>query len=69
MLIKSDSTWNGPEPGDFGSVQQQLGAWIAIAFFAVARFLIYIDQRIRSEGWELRLRLQAAGRDIDGGRG
>ena len=69
MLIRSDPTWSGPGTGAFGSLKFQLGVWIAIAFFAVARFLIYIDQRIRSEGWELRLRLQAVGRDLEGGRG
>lgn len=37
------------------------GIWIAAAFFAVVRFLTYIDQRIRLEGWEVELRLRAAG--------
>jgi hypothetical protein len=69
VLIKADSTWSGPGTGAFGSLKYHLGVWIAIAFFAVARFLVYIDQRIRSEGWELRLRLQAVGRDLEGGRG
>jgi len=67
-LIKSELTWYRPFLTDSGGLRFQLGAWIAIAFFAVARFLIYIDQRIRSEGWELRLRLQAVGRDIEEGR-
>ena len=67
-LIKSELTWYRPFLTDFSGLRFQLGVWIAIAFFAVARFLIYIDQRIRSEGWELRLRLQAVGRDIEEGR-
>ncbi len=67
-LIKSELTWYRPFLTDFSALRFQLGVWIAIAFFGVARFLIYIDQRIRSEGWELRLRLQAVGRDIEEGR-
>ena len=34
---------------------------IAVAFFGVVRFLTYLDQRIRLEGWEVELRLKAAG--------
>jgi hypothetical protein len=67
-LFKSELTWSRPFLTDMGGIRFQLGVWIAIAFFAVARFLIYIDQRIRSEGWELRLRLQAVGRDVAEGR-
>lgn len=68
-LLSSELTWDRPALADFGGLRFQLGVWIAIAFFAVARFLIYLDQRIRSEGWELRLRLKAAGRELEGGRG
>ena len=67
-LFHSEVTWHRPFLADLGSWRFQLGAWIAIAFFAVARFFVYIDQRIRIEGWELRLRLQAAGRDVAEGR-
>jgi hypothetical protein len=69
VLIRSDLTWNSPDAGALQSFTFQVGVWIAIAFFAVARFLTYIDQRIRSEGWELRLRLQSVGREIEGGEG
>ena len=64
-LIKSELTWYRPFLTDSSGLRFQLGIWIAIAFFAVARFLNYIDQRIRTEGWELRLRLQAVGRDLE----
>ena len=67
-LFKSELTWYRPFLADLGGFRFQLGVWIAIAFFGVARFLIYIDQRIRSEGWELRLRLQSVGRDLEEGR-
>jgi hypothetical protein len=64
VLIESELTWDRPALSDFSGVRFQVGAWIAIAFFAVARFLIYIDQRIRTEGWELRLRFQAAASEL-----
>jgi hypothetical protein len=67
-LISSELTWERPALADLGGLRFQLGVWIAVAFFAVARFLIYIDQRIRAEGWELRLRLRAAARELEGGR-
>ena len=51
---------------DTSGLRFQVGVWIAIAFFAVGRFLIYIDERIRGEGWEIRLRLQAAIRELEG---
>jgi hypothetical protein len=41
--------------------QTQLGVWLVISFFGVARFLTYIDQRIRLEGWEVELRLRQVG--------
>ncbi len=67
-LFKSQMTWYRPFLGDLGGLRFQLGVWIAIAFFGVTRFLIYIDQRIRSEGWELRLRLQNVGRELEEAR-
>ncbi|REK06805.1 MAG: hypothetical protein DWQ37_22455 [Planctomycetota bacterium] len=33
--------------------------WIVAVFFTVVRFLSYLDQRIRSEGWEVELFLRA----------
>ena len=37
----------------------QFSLWIAAAVVAVNRFLSYIDLRIRTEGWAVRLRLMA----------
>lgn len=37
----------------------QISLWIAAAVVAVNRFLSYIDLRIRTEGWAVRLRLMA----------
>lgn len=35
--------------------------WIVLGFFTVARFLSYLDLRIRREGWEVELILRAEG--------
>ena len=62
LVQERSLTWERPVLTEFrAAFDFSSGSWIAIAFFGVARFLIYIDQRIRSEGWELRLRLQAVG--------
>lgn len=50
---------------DLIGIRFQAAVWIAITFFGVARFLTYIDQRIRLEGWEIKLRLQAVGRSLE----
>jgi len=34
--------------------------WIVAAYFAVVRFLSYLDLRIRREGWEVELQQRAA---------
>jgi hypothetical protein len=33
--------------------------WTVAMYFTVARFLAYLDQRIRNEGWEVELALRA----------
>jgi len=33
--------------------------WMVAAYFAVVRFLFYLDLRIRREGWEVELRIRA----------
>ncbi len=50
------------------SLGVQLGAWVAVAFFGVVRFLAYIDQRIKFEGWEVELRLRSVGAAMEGDR-
>jgi hypothetical protein len=64
-LTTSELTWDQPGWGDFYGWRLQIAVWIAIAFFGVARFFTYIDQRIRLEGWEVKLRLQAVGRAME----
>jgi hypothetical protein len=36
----------------------QASLWVVIAFLTIARFLQYLDQRIRNEGWEVELQLR-----------
>jgi hypothetical protein len=36
-----------------------LAMWLVVGFFAVYRFLSYLDLRIRQEGWEVELRMRA----------
>jgi hypothetical protein len=61
MLTGGELTWDEPEWTALAGLRTQVGVWIAVAFFTVVRFLTYIDQRIRLEGWEVELRLRAAG--------
>jgi hypothetical protein len=63
-LTTSELTWHRPGWGDLYGLRFQVAVWLAIVFFGVARFLTYIDQRIRLEGWEVKLRLEAVGRAL-----
>jgi len=44
---------------DGGSLYALLGFHLAIPYVAVARFLGYVDQRTRGDGWDIQLRLMA----------
>jgi hypothetical protein len=33
--------------------------WVVIGFFTIARYLGYLDLRIKTEGWEIELRMRA----------
>lgn len=37
----------------------QVALWLVVGYFAVVRFLSYLDLRIRTEGWEVELLLRA----------
>jgi hypothetical protein len=41
------------------TVWLQVALWLVIGFFAIVRFLSYLDLRIRTEGWEVELLLRA----------
>jgi hypothetical protein len=64
-LTTSELTWDWPAWNDLYRVRFQLALWLAITFFTVVRFLTYIDHRIRKEGWEIELRMQAVGRALE----
>jgi hypothetical protein len=65
VLTTSELTWETPGWSDLYSLSFQLALWLTIAFFTVARFLTYLDHRIRKEGWEIELRLQDVGRAME----
>jgi len=44
-----------------------LAVWIVAGYFAVVRFLSYLDMRIRREGWEVELSLRAEAQRLAGG--
>ena len=67
-LMSTELTWDEPEWSDLRGLRLHLGIWLSIAFFGVARFLSYIDQRIRQEGWEVELRLREVGRSLEESR-
>jgi hypothetical protein len=60
-LTRDELTWEPLTWSDTLDFRFQLGIWVAIVFFGVARFLTYIDQRIRMEGWEVELHLRSVG--------
>ncbi len=37
----------------------QAALWMVAGFWTVARFLFYMDTRIRQEGWEVELKIRA----------
>ena len=47
-------------------VQIPLAMWMVVVFSTVFRFLNYLDIRIRREGWEVELKLQAAVSEYEG---
>ncbi|WP_169976063.1 hypothetical protein [Tautonia rosea] len=61
-VFEGELTWGYSELDFVFNAWIFVGVWIAVAFFAIVRFLTYIDQRIRLEGWEVELRLRAVGR-------
>lgn len=64
-LVNTELTWDEPSWAALHGPMFKVSLWLTIAFFGVMRFLTYIDQRIRHEGWEVKLRLQAEGRKLE----
>jgi hypothetical protein len=68
ILMAEHLTWSVQGEPTFAGWRFQLPIWIVVAFFAVARFMAYIDQRIRLEGWEVELRLREVGEAMEEAR-
>lgn len=64
-LVSTELTWDEPTWSALHGPLFKVSLWLTISFFGVMRFLTYIDQRIRHEGWEVKLRLQAEGRKLE----
>jgi hypothetical protein len=45
--------------GNAWLIELQAAFWLVTVYFTVARFLSYLDVRIRNEGWEVELLLRA----------
>jgi hypothetical protein len=56
-MLLNEWEWSGATY----TVCYPLAMWIVIGFFAVVRFLAYLDLRIRREGWDVELLLRAEG--------
>jgi hypothetical protein len=67
-LTTSELTWEQPGWGSLYDLRFQLTIWLTIVYLTVARFLTYIDHRIRKEGWEIELRLGDVARTIEEAR-
>jgi hypothetical protein len=52
-LFGFEAPWGGQV------IAAQAVLWLVVVYFTAARFLSYIDQRIRTEGWEVELFLRA----------
>jgi len=47
------------DPRPIYAVHLMLAVWVVISYLTVVRFLSYLDLRIRTEGWEIELRMRA----------
>ncbi|REJ68019.1 MAG: hypothetical protein DWQ31_09625 [Planctomycetota bacterium] len=56
---KSWLTGNAELSPNVFAILLQASLWAVVGFFAVVRFLCYLDLRIRREGWEVDLRMRA----------
>ena len=64
--LVEEMTWDLPDASIFNGLVFQVPIWLGVSYLCVVRFLTYIDQRIRLEGWEIKLRLHAAGESLAG---
>ena len=48
----------------FVEVYVPVALWLIVIFSTVVRFLLYLDLRIRREGWEIELKVRAAANEL-----
>lgn len=65
VVLQREPLWIEPDRIVLTEWPAQVGTWLVVGFFGVVRFLNYIDQRIRLEGWELELRMRALGKSLE----
>ena len=65
ILIVGDLTWSEDQSPGFLKPLVQVSIWLSITFAGIVRFLTYVDQRIRLEGWAVELALREAGRSLE----
>ena len=66
VVIRGEPTWYEDRQGaGLLDPRVQFSLWFSIAFSAVVRFLTYVDQRIRLEGWAVELTLRDAGHALE----
>lgn len=58
-VMEKSSVWIDPEMQLLSDWKLHLMILMSIQFFAIARFLFYIDVRIRTEGWDLENQVRA----------
>ncbi|MCP4773516.1 MAG: hypothetical protein GY880_04700 [Planctomycetaceae bacterium] len=58
LNIQANSEWS------YAAWYWLVALWLSVGFLCVARFLFYIDTRIRQEGWGVELRMRSESRRI-----
>ena len=61
ILIQGEKGWyDGGDNAAVLDLRAQFAIWLTVAFSGIVRFLTYVDQRIRLEGWAVELTLREA---------
>ena len=58
LNIQANSEWS------YAAWYWLAALWLSVGFLSVARFLFYIDTRIRQEGWGVELQMRSESRRI-----
>lgn len=61
-ILEELFVWKAPLPmweAEGGSVLATLGFWLFLPYVAITRFLLYLNVRTRSEGWDVQTRFSA----------